>query len=114
MTFRNIHYSLDKGFEQRLFYVTSSDILVWNSNADGSDCRYIARLGDTVFELNCDPAFGYIVIDGTKYFLGSRAQQVLCQLILQQQERQPNKKSDAKIEKINKMFDELLADEDIG
>jgi hypothetical protein len=114
MSYADIYQSgLDKDFVIRLSYAISEDILVWGSPLSEKVCQYTAILGDVTFELNCDPTNQYLVIDGKKYFIGAKASNMLCQLILSQRTRRPNREGKAKIAKITEMFDKISADRDM-
>jgi hypothetical protein len=108
-----IQFSLDREFVQNLYYFTSKKILVWKPTHNGTDCQYVAYLGDVTFEINCDPKSNCIIINGTKYFVGDQVTQSLCQLILQQRKDRSNKEGDTNIENVKRMFDEILTDSDI-
>jgi hypothetical protein len=110
-----MNYKVNKElFVQNLYYLTDLDLLVWELEDCNTDCKYVAQLGNMTLRLNCDLAKRYLFIDNDKLDINKEAMRHLCRLILNQRKRDPIGNLNIKIEKLNNVFEELLADKDAG
>jgi len=97
-----------RDFVQHLYHLTSNDILMWELEYFGTDCKYIAFFNGITFRLGCNPRCRYFFINDMSLDIGPQATLTLCQLILSQRTRHPDTQKIAKIAEMNKMFEVTL------